>query len=202
MVLWFISKFKQMSSETMLLTGIAMLFMFEAFIALLEYIATPEQAQAIIFWLFGNLNRADFGKVAILTAVLLVIIPLFARDAWKYTTLRMGEEKARSLGVDVEKLRITSFVLISILTATAVCFVGTIGFIGLVAPHIARFLVGEDQRFLLPLSLIIGALLLSCASIGSKIIMPGIIFPVGIIASMIGIPFFMYLVLKSRKGYW
>ncbi len=92
--------------------------------------------------------------------------------------------------------------MFSLITAAAVCFVGTIGFIGLVGPHIARMLVGEDQRFFLPMSALGGAVLLSAASVGSKVIIPGAIFPIGIVTSFIGVPFFFSLILTKRRGYW
>lgn len=102
----------------------------------------------------------------------------------------------------MERLRIKGLILISILTATAVAFVGTIGFVGLVAPHIARMLVGEDHRYYLPFSALVGALMLSAASIISKAVVPGLIFPIGIITSLIGIQFFIWLLLSKKKGYW
>ncbi|GAB6156481.1 hypothetical protein JCM17380_52330 [Desulfosporosinus burensis] len=129
-------------------------------------------------------------------------VPMIAKDTWKLTALKLGDEKAKSLGINVERLRLKTFVLISLLTASAVCFVGTIGFIGLVGPHIARMLVGEDQRFFLPLSALGGALLLSVASIGSKMIIPGAIFPIGIVTSLIGVPFFFSLILTQKREYW
>ena len=88
--------------------------------------------------------------------------------------------------------------MISFLAAVAVCFVGTIGFIGLAGPHIARMLVGEEQRFYIPVSMLGGALILSVSSIISKIIIPGVVFPIGIITSIIGVPFFLVLILKRR----
>ncbi|NRA87007.1 MAG: iron ABC transporter permease, partial [Rhizobiales bacterium] len=107
-----------------------------------------------------------------------------------------------SMGINVARLRIEMLILISLFSAVAVAFVGVIGFIGLVGPHIARMLVGEDQRFFLPMSILSGALMLSVASIISKMITPGIIYPIGMITSLIGVPFFMSLVLKQRKRNW
>ena len=124
------------------------------------------------------------------------------KKGWKLTALRLGDSKAQSLGIDVRKLRLKVFLSISLITATAVCFVGTIGFVGLVAPHISRMLVGEDQRFFLPLSALSGALLLSAASVGSKMLIPGSIFPIGIITSFIGVPFFIALILTRKEGHW
>jgi iron complex transport system permease protein len=202
MLLYFIARVRRASSETMILAGIALLFMFNALLALLEYLSTADQVQAIVFWLFGSLAKADWLKLGVTAAVLLIVMPLLAADAWKLTALRLGDDRARSLGIDVERLRMKTLVLISVLTATAVCFVGTIGFIGLVAPHIARMVVGEDQRFFMPGSALGGALLLSSASLVSKLVSPGAIFPVGIATSLLGIPFFLWLILTKRKGYW
>jgi len=190
------------SIETMVLTGIALLFLAQALLSLLQYLASPEALQTIVFWLFGSLARANWLKVGVVTAVLAMILPLLARDAWRLTALRLGEERARSLGVNVSALRIRIFAAVALLTAVAVSFVGTIGFVGLVAPHVARMLVGEDQRYLLPMSVICGALFLSAASVVSKLAVPGALFPIGIVTSLIGVPCFFTLILRTRRGYW
>jgi len=191
-----------MTPETMVLAGIALLFLFQALQSLLQYLASPEVLQAIVFWLFGSLLKATWPKTAVVGCVLAVALPLLLADAWRLTALRLGEERARGLGVDVVGLRLRSFVVISVLTASAVSFVGTIGFVGLVAPHLARMLVGEDQRYLLPLSALCGALLLAAASIASKTISPGAVFPIGIVTALFGVPFFLLLVLQRRRAYW
>lgn len=202
MLLYFIARVKRASSETMILAGIALLFMFNAMLALLEYLSTADQVQAIVFWLFGSLTKADWLKFGVTASVLLIALPFLAANAWELTALRLGDDRAKSLGIDVERLRLKTLVMISVLTAMAVCFVGTIGFIGLVAPHIARMLVGEDQRFFMPCSALGGALLLSAASLASKLVSPGAVFPVGIATSLLGIPFFLWLILSKRRGYW
>ena len=120
------------------------------------------------------------------------------KNTWKYTALLLGDEKATSLGINVARLKIITYLYISLLSATAISFVGTIGFVGLVSPHITRVLVGEDQRYFIPVSGIMGGLILSIASILSKVVIPGIIFPIGIITSLIGVPFFFFIVFKSR----
>lgn len=202
LAIFFIVKKIDGTAETIVLTGIALLFLFHSMIAFLEYVASEDELQAVVFWLFGSLSRATIPRVAVVLAVLIIIIPGFALDAWKLTALRLGDDKAKSLGVNVEKLRLKTFVLISILTATAVCFVGTIGFVGLVAPHISRMLVGEDQRYFMPLAALCGALLLSAASIVSKLVIPGAIFPIGIATSFIGVPFFLSMILRKRRNFW
>ena len=201
-LIFLISKLRGVTMETMVLTGIALLFLFSSLLALLQYLASEEELQAVIFWLFGSLLKTTWAKLGIAFAVLSFVTPLLLKDAWKLTALRLGDEKAKSLGINVERLRLKVFVLISILAAAAVCFVGTIGFIGLVGPHIARMLVGEDQRFFLPMSAFAGAFLLSAASIGSKSIVPGAVFPIGIVTSFIGVPFFLSLILMKRRNFW
>lgn len=190
------------SPEMLLLAGIALLFLFQALLALLQFVASPEALQQIVFWLFGSLQKASWSKLWIISAVLLACAPCLAADAWRLTALKLGDERARGLGVDVRRLRLRSFALISALTGVAVAFVGTIGFVGLVAPHIARMLVGEDQRSFLPASALYGALLLSVASIAGKTVLPGAIVPIGIVTSLVGVPFFIWLIMRNRRAFW
>jgi len=196
------AKFRHLNPETMVLAGIAMLFLFHSGMAVLEYFAAEEQLQAIVFWMFGSLMKTTWSKLGVVALVFVVATPILLKDAWKLTALRMGDDKAQSLGINVESLRLKVLICASILTGAAVAFVGTIGFIGLAGPHIARMLVGEDQRFFLPTSALCGILLLSAASILSRVIMPGAIFPIGIITSFIGVPFLLSLVLRARRRYW
>ena len=128
----------------------------------------------------------------------IVCVSLLAKDLWKLTALRLGEARALSLGINLQRLRLKTLVLVAIMTATAISFVGIIGFIGLVAPHVARMLLGEDQRFFLPGAMLIGAAFLSVASVLSKVIVPGALFPVGIITSFVGVPFFFWIVLTKK----
>jgi iron complex transport system permease protein len=197
-----IGQSRESSPEMLVLAGIALLFLFQALLALLQFVASPEALQQIVFWLFGSLQKASWSKLWIIAIVLAACIPVLIIDVWRLTALKLGDERARGLGVDVRRLRLRAFVLISALTGVAVAFVGTIGFVGLVAPHIARMLVGEDQRSFLPASALYGALLLSLASIASKTVLPGAIVPIGIVTSLIGVPFFVWLILRNRRAFW
>jgi iron complex transport system permease protein len=194
-----VGRLRGATPELLVLAGIACLFLFQALLSLLQFLASPEALQMIVFWLFGSLLRSSYPKVAIVTAVLAMVLPLLLRDAWRFTALQLGDDRARGLGVAVDSLRLRAFVAVSLLTGAAVAFVGTIGFIGLVAPHVARMLVGEDQRHLLPASAVLGALLLSAASVASKLILPGTVFPIGIVTALIGVPFFAWLVLAAGR---
>lgn len=190
------------SSEMLVLAGIACLFFFQAALALVQFVASPEALQQIVFWLFGSLLRSTWPKVGIITAALVLTLPLLFRLSWQLTALRLGDERAQGLGVDLPRLRLRCFAIVSLLTGVAVAFVGTIGFVGLVAPHIARMFVGEDQRVLMPASALVGAATLSLASVVSKSIMPGSVFPIGIVTSMIGVPFFVWLIVTTKRSYW
>ena len=194
-----VGRLRGASPDMLVLAGIACLFLFQALLSLLQFLASPEALQMIVFWLFGSLMRASLAKVAVVAAVLAVVLPMLLRDAWQFTALQLGDDRARGLGVKVEALRLRAFIAVSLLTGAAVAFVGTIGFVGLVAPHVARMLVGEDQRHLLPASAVFGAVLLSAASVVSKVIVPGTVFPIGIVTALIGVPFFGWLVLAAAR---
>ncbi|WP_434630465.1 iron ABC transporter permease [Pseudomonas sp. Z1-29] len=191
-----------MTSETIVLLGIALVFTFNALLALVQFFATEQAVAAVVFWTMGSLTKATWPKLGVICLVILVTLPIFARRAWAMTALRLGDEKAASFGINVRKLRLQTLVMVSLLAAFPVAFVGTIGFIGLVGPHIARMLIGEDQRFFLPASLLTGALILSASSVVSKTLIPGAIFPIGVVTSLIGVPFFISLILGGRKQSW
>lgn len=190
------------TAETIVLLGIALVFSFNALVALVQYFASEQAVAAVVFWTLGSLTKATWTKLALTCGVIALAVPLFARRAWALTALRLGDDRAASLGVNVARLRLETLVLVSLLAAFPVAFVGTIGFIGLVGPHIARMLIGEDQRFFMPASALAGALVLSLSSVVSKSLVPGAIFPIGIITSLVGVPFFISLVLGGRRRAW
>lgn len=185
--------------DTVVLFGIAMVFALQALISLIQFVADSDSLQQIVFWTMGSLARATWEKLAIITAVFAICLPLSIRQVWKMTALRGGESYAISFGVSVERLRLIVLLRVSVLTAVAVAFTGVIGFIGLVGPHIARLAFGEDHRFYLPGSALAGAFILSGASIASKSIVPGILIPDGIVTALIGIPLFLGLLLAQKR---
>ena len=193
-ILFLFASARRFNSAMLVLVGIALLFLFQSILSLIQFIAAPEISQQILFWLFGSLTKATWETVAV-TAVCVLLL---SRDVWKLTALRLGEERAVGLGINLQLLRLKTLVLVAVMTATAISFVGVIGFIGLVAPHVARILLGEDQRFFLPGAMLAGAAFLSVASVLSKVIIPGALFPVGIVTSFVGVPFFFWIVLTKR----
>lgn len=184
--------------EVLILFGIALNFSAAAFLSVLQFVASADALQQLVFWTMGSLASASWQGVAALAAVLAACVPFSLRAAWQLTALRMGEDQARSFGVDVDALRRWTLLRVSLLAATAVSMVGVIGFVGLAGPHIARMLVGEDHRFFLPASLLTGALVMSLASTLSKMVVPGVLLPVGLVTSLIGLPVFFWLILRGR----
>lgn len=184
--------------ETVVLFGIALVFLCNALTAGLHYVADADAIQQIVFWTIGNLTRAGWPEVWIVTACFLAVLPFSLHHVWLMTLLRGGEAHARSLGVDVAGLRSRVVLRSCLLAAFAVCFVGTIGFVGLVGPHIARLLLGEDHRFLVPGAALCGALILSLASFLSKALLPGVIIPVGILTAVVGVPVLLALLFRRR----
>lgn len=193
-----ITRWTRVASSGVVLFGIALVFTFNALVSLMQFIATEDTLQGLVFWTMGSLARASWVKLGVMLLAFLVLLPWSMMSAWKLTALRLGEDRAISFGIDVRRLRLGTLLRISILSALAVAFVGPIGFIGLVAPHIARLMFGEDHRFYLPASALIGALVLSMASVASKNLVPGVIIPVGIVTSLVGVPFFLSIILRHR----
>lgn len=196
--LFALASMRHITSGQLILAGIALLFLFQSLLSLVQFIASPELSQQILFWLFGSLSKATWSNLTITAVVVMGGFTLLMRDSWKLTALRLGEERAKSVGVNVQRLRLKILFIVAVMTATVTSFVGIIGFIGIVAPNIAKILVGEDQRFFLPLSFLIGAFLLSTASVLSKVIVPGALFPIGIVTAIIGVPFFFWLIVAKR----
>jgi len=183
--------------ETLLLAGLAIGSFFSALVSFMLYIA-GEKLSGIVFWLMGGLWASDWDKVAIALPLIVLGtggILLFGRDL---DLMLLGDEQAQSLGVDTERVKKTLLVLSSLITASAICVSGVIGFIGLIVPHLMRILVGPGHRLLLPASWLVGAMLLICTDTLARAVIQPTEIPVGIITALLGVPFFVYL-LRRRK---
>ena len=185
--------------EVLILFGVALNFTAAALLSLVQFVASADALQQLVFWTMGSLASVQWPGVAMIAAVLVLTVPFSFRAAWRLTALRLGEDQARSFGVDVAALRRWTLLRVSLLAAAAVSMVGVIGFVGLAGPHIARMLVGENHRVFLPASLLTGALVMSLASTLSKTLVPGVLLPVGLVTSLIGLPIFFALILRGRR---
>ena len=202
MTVYGLAKYKGITPETMILAGIAIMYLFQAMTSFLQYVGHAEQVQEVVFWMMGSMGRSSWDKVWIVTAVLAICSPYLLLKSWDINALGAGDETATSLGVNVEKTRVISMLAVSIITASIICFTGTIGFIGLVSPHITRMVIGGDHRFLLPASALVGAILLLGADTLARTILAPVILPVGIMTAFLGVPFFVYLFMRRKKEFW
>lgn len=187
-----------LSASAVVLFGIALVFLCNALVSAIQFAASAQALQNVVFWTMGSLDRMNWPRLGILGATLAVAGACSLRAAWPLTMLRLGDERAASAGVDVRRVRLGAMTRISALSALAVSMVGVIGFIGLVSPHIARRLFGEDHRPYLLGSALIGAVVLSVAALLSKTVVPGVVLPVGIVTALVGLPVFLAVVLRRR----
>ena len=187
------------TAETVVLFGIAIGFAANALLSLLQFVASPDALQQLVFWSLGSLARADWTVVPVLGLVLAFAVPFSLGSARDLTALRLGEERARAFGIDTRRLRAFALLRVSLLAAATVAFIGIVGFVGLVAPHIARMLVGEDHRLFLPASMLTGALTVSAASVATKLVVPGLMIPIGIVTALVGLPAFVWLVMRRQR---
>lgn len=202
MIIVGIAKHKGATPEIMVLSGIAIMYLFSAFTTLLEYFANPDAVKEVVFWMVGSLARASWESLTLLVFVLAICVPILVWKSWDYDVISSGDETAKGLGVNVERVRTMSMVIASLLVGCIVAFTGTIGFIGLVAPHITRLIIGGDNRFVLPGSALVGGLLLSGSDVVAQHVIPPVILPIGVMTAFMGIPLFFYLIMRKRRGYW
>ncbi|MDI6902381.1 MAG: iron ABC transporter permease [Methanocellales archaeon] len=197
-----LARYKGTTPETMILAGIAIMYLFSASTSLLKYFAEVETLQEVVFWMFGSLGRASWTNITIISLVLIACVPYLLWKSWDLNAMGAGDEAAKSLGVKVEQVRIVGMLLASLITASIICFTGIIGFIGLVCPHMTRMVIGGDHRFLLPASCVLGAVVLLGADTVARTIIAPVIIPVGIMTSFLGVPLFLYLLMRRKGEYW
>ncbi|MGD9159895.1 MAG: iron ABC transporter permease [Desulfobacteraceae bacterium] len=198
-----LSAFRGATSETMILAGIAVNYLFQGTNQFFNYIADDEQRDIMSLWGMGSLADINWNGIMFLGTVSLICIPIIFSRAWDLNLMTAGDESAKSMGVNAGFVRIMTMTVASLLVAAIVSFVGVIGFAGLIAPHIGRLILGNDHRYLIPASGGIGAAILLIANAISMNILGSAVLPTGIIMSMIGVPLFLSLILKGkRKEYW
>ena len=191
---------RSIKSETIILIGVALGAFYGAGIMMLQYFATERQLVAMVYWTFGDTQRATWPSVGVICLFVIVSVIYFISQSWNYNALALGEENARSLGVPVRRMRLGTMFFASLLTSILVTSLGIIGFVGLVVPHLVRLWVGSDNRFVLPCSLVGGALLLLVADITAKSITPGCLMPVSILTAFLGAPIFLLMLLNRRNA--
>lgn len=183
----------------LILAGTALSSLFSGASTILQYFADDTKLGAIVFWTFGNLGSANWRELGIMLLVLLAAMLYFLLNRWNYNAMESGADTAKSLGVNTRGVMLVSMGICSLLAAVAVSFVGIISFVGLVAPHIMRKFVGNDYRYLVPGSAVVGSLLLVLADLVSRTVMAPVILPIGALTSFLGAPMFLFLLFKGGK---
>ncbi|WP_209691084.1 iron ABC transporter permease [Methanomicrobium sp. W14] len=198
-----LSSLKGATSEMLILAGIAVNYMFQALNQIFNYIANDDQLDIMSSWGMGGLSDLNWNSIAFLAAITVICTPLIYVKAWDLNLMTVGDESAKSMGVDANFTRIYIMIASSLFVAAIVSFIGTIGFIGLVAPHMGRMILGSDHRYLVPAAGGLGAVILLVADAISVNLLGSVVIPTGITMSVIGVPFFLYLILRGRrKEYW
>lgn len=201
-VILFLSRFRKATPTMMVLCGISLMYLFNALTQLFMLIADPDDMSAVYEWMVGSLDGVSYDEL-LLVLLVTVIGSLYVQYmANQLNVMGIGDESAQTLGVDVERRRLVILMVITLVAASVVSFTGVIGFVGLVAPHIARTLIGSDNRYLIPASGVVGSLLLVASDILARTIASPVMLPVGVITACVGGPLFMLLILRSTKETW
>ena len=194
-----ISASQQASRESIVLAGIALSSLFTAGTTALEFFADDLELASVIYWTFGDPGRTSWNQFFIILAVLCLSLIYFIYQGWNYGVLNAGDELAASLGVNSRRLRLFAMTVSSVLTAVIISFVGVIGFIGLVTPHMIRKIAAGNQRQLFLNSALAGGLLLIIADNLARTVFRPVVLPVGVLTAFLGAPLFIYLIVKGRQ---
>lgn len=197
-VIMIVSKLKGASPTVMIMAGIAVMYIFNAMTTLIKVWSDAETLQAIYNWSVGSIDGASWSQVYTMLATTLIGIIILMLLSKRLNVMSTGDETARSMGVNAEQLRMICLLIVSLMSAAIVSFTGLIGFIGLVCPHIARIVIGSDNRYLIPASAAFGSALLLVADSIGRIIIDGTTIQVGVITAFIGAPLFLYLIIKQK----
>ncbi|MCF6336163.1 MAG: iron ABC transporter permease [Spirochaetales bacterium] len=197
-----ISSLKGGTVQIIILAGIALNYILRAGGSLLEYIANPEQLEITRAFSRGELGSFGYSELIIVCSVLLISFLLVMTRVLDLNVMVFGDEKAKTLGVKSSGLRMFIMLISSFLIASIVAFVGPIGFVGLAGPHISRSLVGNNHKIFLPASALVGAVILLGADLIGMNLIAGISIPVGVMTAFIGVPFFLYFIIKERRKFW
>ena len=192
---------RSVSAESYILVGIAITFIAGAIVSTMQYFATDAQLSQLTHWSFGSLSRPTLSDAILILICIIILMPFAIIRAWDLNTLSLGgDDFAISTGVDPKVTRKNILIFSALMTSIVIAFTGLIGFLGLAAPHMSRLIVGNDYRKLIPCSAVFGAFLMLLADTIGRTLFAPVIIPVGIMLSILGGPFFMYLLLRSRGG--
>ncbi len=199
MIILILARLRALSPEAVILAGVALSALFTSATSLMQYLATDTQLALVVFWTFGDVARSGRQEIILLACTIAVVSLFFQFRRWDLNALASGEESARGLGVNVDQIRIQGMIAAALVAAMVTAFHGIIAFIGLLAPHIARRIVGANHQILLPFSSVVGAFLLLAADTMGRVLLGSGSLPVGVITSFMGAPLFLYLLVRGYR---
>lgn len=185
-------------AAALILAGIALSYLFSALSAGLQYVAHENQLAPILHWTFGDLGRATWGQLAYLGGIVGVGAVYVLASAGRFAKLAMGDDAAVAMGIPVRRIRVESGLLVTAVSASIISVTGVIGFVGLVAPHLATMLIGPREQLRLPMTALLGALLLLLADLAGRNVVSPVVVPVGIMVSLVGVPLFLWLIIREN----
>ncbi|QJB56695.1 iron ABC transporter permease [Pseudodesulfovibrio sp. zrk46] len=194
-----VSRLRGSTPEIMVLTGVALGALFTAGTMFLQFFADDVQLAAMVFWTFGDTARATWTELGVMTVITVGASIYFIANGWNYNAIDAGDETAKGLGVRVDRVRMIGMLVASLLTAVLIAFLGIIGFVGLVVPHMVRRVIGSDHRFLLPASFLCGGLLLLLSDTAARLILAPHVLPVSVLTAFMGAPVFIYLIIRGQR---
>lgn len=199
-VIMIIARVKRQTSATLVLTGVALGSFFSGITTLLEYFADDVHVAAVVHWSFGNIGGTSMKEIAIMGTVVAAAFLYFFANRWNYNAFQIGDETAKGLGVKTEQLLFVSMVICAFTSAAIVSYIGIVSFVGLIAPHLVRKMMGSDYRFMIPASGLVGAMVMLLSDTAARIAVPPIVLPIGAITSFVGALTFLWIVLREKRA--
>jgi len=200
-LVYLISRTRQSSQAIMILSGVVIGYLFQAGLLALKYASNDDTLREIVTWLMGGMWGATWPAIVILTPIVIVCFLLMLKRSWDLNTLSSGDDVAKNMGINVNRFRMSGLLIVSLAASACLAFTGIIGFVGLMAPHLCRMMIGNDYRYLLPASALMGAIILLVSDTVGRVILSPVEIPVGIIMYILGGIFFLILILKGKGRY-
>lgn len=198
-VILLLAKLRKLSPEAIILAGVALSSLFNSATVLIQYFASETQIASALFWTFGDVARSNWSEIGLMALIIVIASIWITFHRWNLNALLSGEEAAKGLGVSVDSLRIQGMVIAAVVSAVITSFHGVIAFVGLLAPHIAKRVVGSDHRLVIPFTSAVGAALLLLADTTGRVLIGSGNLPVGILTSFMGAPMFLYLLMRGVR---
>jgi len=198
LLVYWIARSRGTSQSMLILAGVVIGYLFTAGVMALKYVTNNEKLRELMIWLMGGMWGASWNAVLILVPLVIICFVLLERISWDLNALSAGDDVAKNLGINVERLRLSGLMISTFAASCCLAFTGIIGFIGLMGPHICRMVIGNDHRYLIPCSALMGAAILLISDTVARTIMSPVEIPVGIIMYIIGGTFFLFLIMRGR----